>query len=313
VYNHSHPDRSFDYAGGMTVLLMLAGFSFARFALNGGSPQSVRRAVAKLAFKIWLPCFAIVVLSFIVRGQFSLSELLFVSNWHTNKHLAFMFVWYPQVLLQILALTFILFSLPTVSEAFLRRPFAWSLALFAPLMAATVLLAPSAAAAEISHPTLPHLIAWNFVLGWVVFFALREAIGAHAAKVKALLVLGTIACAGATYSVFALNFWTLSGSVAVLSFAPILTLPSFLARILYVVGQASFAIFLLHVIYLRVYEKILKLQDPDLAWLFAMVFSTLTWIVGTAALRAYRRVADSRAATDTTRVPVRTVPYTTTG
>ena len=97
-------------------------------------------------------------------------------------------------------------------------------------------------------------------------------------------MLGTIACAGAAYGVRALNFWTLSGSVAVLSFAPILTLPSFLARLLYVVGQASFAIFLLHVIYLRVYEKILKLQDPDLAWLFAMVFSTLTWIVGTAAL-----------------------------
>jgi hypothetical protein len=64
--------------------------------------------------------------------------------------------------------------------------------------------------------------------------------------------------------------------------------------VLYVVGQASFTIFLLHVIFLRVHGKILGLDDQNGAWVFTMFASTLTWVAVSAAVRAYRRISSER-------------------
>jgi hypothetical protein len=84
--------------------------------------------------------------------------------------------------------------------------------------------------------------------------------------------------------------------MAILVLKPSLTLPAIAVRVLYVVGQASFTIFLLHVIFLRVYTRILGLDDQDGAWIFAMTATTLTWVAGSAIRRAYRRVSSSSGA-----------------
>jgi peptidoglycan/LPS O-acetylase OafA/YrhL len=290
VFNHAHPVRPFDYAGGMTVLLMLSGYSFARFALQSGDAQSVRRAVASLALKIWLPCAAIVLLSFVVRQKFSLSELLFFSNLFSREFLTFMFVWYPQVLLQILVFTFLLFCIPAAADGFLRNPLRGSLVLL------TLAIVTTTFWPEVPHATLPWRVAWNFLLGWVAFFLLRDRNAHTLGMRKTALVAGTVVCAGAVFGPADPQFWTLSAAMTILALKSSLILPSIAVRVLYVVGQASFTIFLLHTIFLRVHRKVLGLYDQDGAWIFAMIASTLAWVAGAAAMRAYRRVSNERTA-----------------
>lgn len=141
---------------------------------------------------------------------------------------------------------------------------------------------------------LPHLMAWNFVLGWVICFGLRQTQLNN--RVKAGLVGLVTACAFLTAGPMALSFWTLSISVAVLVFFREIRLPLLLARICYVISQALFTIFLLHVIWLRVYTVILDQHNQHAAWAFAMLFSTASWVVCASIVRgvreARRRIRD---------------------
>jgi peptidoglycan/LPS O-acetylase OafA/YrhL len=145
---------------------------------------------------------------------------------------------------------------------------------------------------EVPYATFPWRVAWNFLLGWVVFFLLRDQDAHLFGWRKAALIVGTIVCAEAVYGSANLQFLTLSAAVALLALKPTMILPSIAVRVLYVVGQASFTIFLLHVIFLRIYVKVLGLDNQDGAWIFAMTASTLAWVAGSAAMRAYRRVSN---------------------
>ncbi len=89
------------------------------------------------------------------------------------------------------------------------------------------------------------------------------------------------------FGVTDLQFWTLSSAIMLLTRRPHLALPTFASRLLYIVGQASFAIFLLHIIFLRVYTRVFYLEDPDGAWLFALIASTSVWVAAAALRRAY--------------------------
>ena len=284
-FNHSHPDRSFDYAGGMTVLFMLSGIAFARFALNGATPDAVRHSIARFAFRLWLPCAAIVAASFLVRRDIAWGELLFVSNWYTERHISFLFVWYPQVLLQILAALFVLFSAPFLARAFLRRPLAGALILLGVAIAlrmADPLFRSGAGSA------LPHLQAWNFLLGWALFFTLAQRTEDDR-PIRVLAALAVVGCAAWAHGPRVVSFWTLSIAGVALAFLPAIRMPALLAQPTLILGQATFAIFLLHLAFLRLYFAGLHFQSQTGAWLFTMGASTFCWIVGAAFLRTWRR------------------------
>jgi hypothetical protein len=281
--NHSYPVHPIGFGGGLTVLLMLSGLWFARFALQGASPQTLRPALAKFGLRLFVPCLAIILASFAVRREFSLTELLFISSWFSTSHLAFLFVWYPQTIIQILLVLAALFSIRPLADAFFRNPLFGSLALLAACLlirqATVLLLAPE-------RITPPVNVAWNFFLGWVLYFALRDWTHHHLAR-KALLLALCVVCALAGRSPMEFPFWTVAGACAVIIFIPWLRLPSPLARAAYIVSQASFTIFLLHVIFLRIYTVVLGGTSQFGAFLFAMTCCTLTWVLIAASTRAY--------------------------
>jgi peptidoglycan/LPS O-acetylase OafA/YrhL len=232
-----------------------------------------------------------VILSFIARRDFEWKELLFISNWFTPGHISFLFVWYPQVLLQILAAFFLVFSLPFIPQDFLRRPLAGSL-WFLGLAIAAREIDPLLRSG--SGSALPHMVAWNFLLGWALFFALRQLKVRDDRSMRALVASGVVASAFWAYGPFALNVWTLSLAGIALVYVPSVSVPSILARLVLILSQAAYAIYLLHVIFLRIYTVVLGFHDPNGAWLFAMLGSTLSWIAGTAFLRAYRKIERER-------------------
>ncbi|WP_099864149.1 acyltransferase family protein [Pararhizobium haloflavum] len=287
VFNHSHPVRPFNYAGGMTVLLMLAGYSLARFALSRTETQDLPTVILRFATRIWLPCLAIVLASFAIRRQFDLAELLFISNWFPGNDLAFLFVWYPQVVVQLLLCLALVFSIPAAARQFTARPLAATLIVFLIVFAAGRLFSQDHVP-DALRTIPPQRIAWNFILGCLVFFALASPLAPRWNRVA--LVSLTIACAALAFGLRSLEFWTLSMSVVLLSYWPRLRLPESLARLFQIVGQASFTIFLLHVIFLRIYTLGLGLENQSGAWLFAMCGSLLAWLMATATLRVWRRL-----------------------
>src|SRR5688572_21317875 len=82
VFNHAHRGRDdffpLGLAGGMTFLLTLAGMNLARFGVKGATPDSLRRAVGRLALALFVPALIAVLASLAIRRTFSWTEVLFV-------------------------------------------------------------------------------------------------------------------------------------------------------------------------------------------------------------------------------------------
>jgi len=281
VYNHSHPIRPFDYAGGMTVLMLISGITFARLNRQSADPQTLRIAILRFVLKIWIACAIIILMSFAVRGAFDPLEIMFVSNWISSDHLAFMFVWYPQVLTQVMIAIYVLSFLPGV-KGLLVNPLSTSyLCLVIAILLAVVW--PD------EQLYLPQEYAWNFVLGWVVYFGVMDPRQTTGTMQKVVISCITAACALAIEGPVSLSTWALVGAVGGLTFVKQMRLARPLANVVFIVSQAMFVIFLLHVVLLRVYTVVLGFENQEGAWLFTMVTGSLLWVIMAASLRVYGR------------------------
>jgi len=288
TYNHAHPYSTFvlGWGGGMTFLMMLSGYNFARFGMREGTPEKARDYLFRLGWGIVVPSLIAVVFFFLLLQKFNLAELLFYRNWLTPERVAKFPTWYPQVILQMFAGLFLLFSIPSVARAILRRPLAWSLGVFAFALAVRALSPLVWDTVPLEHH-LPHLYLWNFCLGWLVYFALKE-------WPSPWSKLAVVVCAalGATvhWGYDRLTFYWLTVGTALLVIPLDLRMPSKLGQFFHLVSQATLAIFLLHRFFYEVYEHMPIPQDQDVMWLMGLFGSLATWILWTAAVRAFRYI-----------------------
>jgi len=290
VWNHANPLALGAFGGGMTFLMMLSGFSFARFSLRHATAAQVRASLARLALRIGLPSLLLVTLYFVTLQRFDWKELLFISNWWTLDRIALFPTWYPQVMLQMFLLLGLLFLAPG-ADRWLRRPAALSLALFGGGLAMRLVL-PLLAwdTAPLNH-NLPHLYLWNFTLGWLVYFLSRDG---HVTSTGRLASLTCIVAGGlAGWGWHRLDFWwlTIAGSLFVL--LPRIPMPRGLATAAGLLSQSAFTIFLLHRGLFVVLDHIVpawKQREPLLHFLFAIVMSVGFWILLASIGRAWREM-----------------------
>jgi hypothetical protein len=82
VFNHSYGklSGSFGLSGGMIFLMMMTGYNFARFGLNGGEPAVVRRSLVALGSAIVIPSVVMVLLSWPIQG-IDWRDLILITNW----------------------------------------------------------------------------------------------------------------------------------------------------------------------------------------------------------------------------------------
>jgi hypothetical protein len=286
TYNHAHPYSTFalGWGGGMTFLLMLSGYNFAKFAMNGATPEQTRARLVRLGWRIFVPSLAAVVFFFILLRKFDLAELLFYRNWLTPQRIAKFATWYPQVIVQMFAGLYVLFSIPSLARAILRWPVQASLCIF--LLGVLIRAAfPVIWDTAWLHHHLPHLFLWNFTLGWLVYFSTTQ-LPAPWGKLLAVAgaALGGIVGFGMGY----LDFWWLCVGVLLLVLPLDVRLPAIPGRLVLLISQATFAIFLLHRFVYEVYEHLPIPQQNDAMWIIGLAGSLGLWMGGSALIRAYR-------------------------
>jgi hypothetical protein len=225
-----------------------------------------------------------------------------VSNWITTERVSKFPIWYTQVLLQILVALCVLLplsgALQRVREAPVTVAARW-------LAGAVVIAAIAQALVDTDHlaDKLPHLHAWNFVLGWLfwAFLYAREpgdrdrlALTALCLPLMLLMFVGLDAPGGVSRA------WVAIPAVLLLIWAPRLRLPRWAAHPLLLVGQSVLFIFFLH------YPFILALRDlagdvvPEAAldvlqFTVGLVGPVIVWAFVTAGHRVLVRAGAARS------------------
>jgi hypothetical protein len=285
TYNHAHPYSGFDlgWGGGMTFLMMLSGYNFARFGMRESTPEKARSYLLRLGRGIFIPSIVAVAFFFVLLQKFSFPELLFYRNWLTPERIAKFPTWYPQVILQMFAGLILLFAIPSVGKTILRWPLISSLLLFGAALAVRASFPYIWDTSHLYHH-LPHLYLWNFCLGWIVYFGVNQ--WPHLWG-KALAI-GCSVLGAFVWGVHNLDFYWLTVGVALLVLPLDVRMPSPLGQFFQLVSQATLAIFLLHRFVYEVYEHMPIPHNEDAMWIIGLFGSLLTWMVATASARAFR-------------------------
>lgn len=290
TFNHAQNlGYYFNFGGGMSFLMMLSGYNFAKFALHNGSAPEIRHATQRLAISIGGPTMLVILGSFILKEKADWTELALISNWFKVDNIALMYIWYPQVLIQILIGIWCLFAIPPLARLVLRNPLWSSLGIFCVAVGVRYFFPVDALWNQ-----LPHLFVWNFVVGWVVYFAL-ETPTIQRKSLARLLALACVVIGGFVgWPSEKANPYVLAFMGFMFIYIRQFTVPKFLGRPINLVSQATFTIFLLHLAILYVYDLFFP-QDSILKFSFAMGACVAIWVVWTSLTRAYKVLARARS------------------
>ncbi|EZP69672.1 hypothetical protein BV96_03970 [Sphingomonas paucimobilis] len=295
VWNHAIPSGSSsvgvpDLAGGMTLLMMMSGYSFARFALVDAEPAEVRRGLISFGLRILVPSIVAVILFMAIKRRFSLTELLFISNWFTTYRIVIFPVWYVQVMVQMMLLLLAVFAIPPVARWFTGDPLQGSVTIFLTALVMRIILPLYIDTRPLMHH-LPHLYLWNFALGWVVYFLQAR----HKVPGKALASLAIIAAGALVWTPASYQFVVLSLGGLALVWVRRASLPGLLVRAASILSQATFTIFLLHRFIFATYLAVLARFLPVgmFMWAVGLMASAGAWILASATLRAYKLAASA--------------------
>lgn len=296
VFNHAAamPGRPFELGGGMNILVILSGYSFARFALGQGEPAAVRSAITRFVLGLALPTLAVILLAFVVVRYFDISELLFYNNFTEHSRAKILYTWYPQALVQISLLIYLLSFIPGLTRAFPRHGL--HLSILATVAAFLIYLVLRDWQPGGIPNRLPTFILWMFTLGWLIYYADKTRTMRAEAVRWAILFLA-LGFAAIQYDQKELQriIFTVITVIAML-WTRNWYLPSWIARLLTLASQAAFTTFLLHMSFLRVFDA-LKLRPHKTgfhpleiteAWAFALAGSVMVWVLLSSLKRAWR-------------------------
>jgi len=291
VFNHAAmfgPESKMNFGGGMTVLMMLSGLSFARFTLSASisDPVSLRSSIQKMIVALAVPMFIVDALYMTFKHKFSLGEFLFVSNLYTEDHIGPGPEWYIFCVIQILVGIYLSTFIKPLREAFEKRPLTWSTGIFAVSVAVAGVF-PLIWNTSALENRLPHLLFWNFTLGWVVFYCQNSGPKFRILQ-KFLLIAATFAAGGIYWKFSAPNTYILTMSMLILLFVNDVYVPKLMKSFTLITNKALYYIFLLNYLGLFVYVHAIKLPFSLAAWVFATLFSIGIWAVFDAGGKALR-------------------------
>lgn len=294
VANHSMFGVSLH--GGLNALLVMSGLSLAMFAFDGTTRGAVR-TMAWSGLRLAVPSFLLALVWQLLVGQISVPELAFYSNWLYKSRIALFPIWYAQAFSQMLIGLVLLFFVTDMGARIAQRPLFWVSLLYG-LSVGTALTSHLLWNAAYYADKLPHLVAWNFVFGWLVW-AVRSTMPRRVGQLAltgvlavsiALLYLAVDADNGATRALLLLLL------VLPVIWLDRIALPPVLARTAIVASQAALFIFLFHyyafLFIWRVGRNVgleVESQSPFLRLVAGVVGPILLWALCTAMLRVYRR------------------------
>ena len=97
VFNHAAalPNRPFELGGGVNALIILSGYSFARFALSASDIKSIRKSTLLFGYRFALATIPLILAAFVLLKYFDISEALFYTNIVHTSRLKLLYTWYP--------------------------------------------------------------------------------------------------------------------------------------------------------------------------------------------------------------------------
>ena len=285
-----HPGE-YAYAGGATLLMALFGYNLARFQrpkLLAGRGWEVLSDTFR---RLMLPYFAVVIAYSVYKRAPETDALLLISNYTGRIGNGIAPYWFLEALFQCIAFVALVFAVPRV-----RRFAADSPELFA-IGAGIVALALRA----FGHVYLPEAAmlhrtfeaSFTYVtIGWLAF--------TFRAPLPRLLIpaVATLVCAADWGLASTHTAWVATG-LGLLLFVPRLPLPRPLAAPVTAIAEASFYIYIAHIVVIHVIEMVLHLYAP----LTTLALALVAGLVLSRAIRAMAERALPKGAHSFIKVP----------
>lgn len=291
--------------GGLNLLFLVSGIAFAQLCFGGRDRSVLALQVMRFArpLAVWSVVFCL--FWFAVFGRFDPAELFMVSNWFTTERVSKFPIWYTQVMLQMLLGIVAILALPGMLQRLRRAPVAGAAGWLAGALALAV---AAQVAVDTDHlaDKLPHLHAWNFVLGWLFWAVLhaRDASGVDRAVLTVCCVpLMLVMFLGLGVPGAEMRVWVAIPATVLLIWIPVLRLPRPLAQPVLLIGQAVLFIFFLHYPFLLAVRTLLgghlqPLALQGLQFAAGMAGPVLLWAVVTAAQRTLAHARMRRGKTE---------------
>ena len=241
-------NRYSSVAGGPSLLFVLSGLSFARFAWNG-DPGQVRRSIFGTMMKVVIPTMLMLLMFFVGDGIFHWSTIFFYDNLlEPESPLWWEGAWFVQVLFQILLFMGALAFIPGAAPFGEKHRYAFGIVLTAGAFLLHYIMALTVHAPTMMFGHLPQFFLWQFALGWLVFSAKSQL-----QRVIAFAIL--FACMGALTTINGLTgdyllqhhapYWLGLGTLLLLWMPPV-PLPRILAAPIVTIAKSTLFIYLFH-------------------------------------------------------------------
>lgn len=275
VANHASPGTGWHFGGGADILMLLVGFSLARFNFGRLVEGQGWHVLASLMKRVILPYYLMLLAYSLFSGEVSAASLLMVSNFEGRFGSFLTPYWFMEALLQSSLLIVLLFALRPVRSAASENPFRFGLCFLG-----GALLLKAVAYLAFHHDQLqkmtPDAVLPLIACGWLLFFARsprEKLVATFAALGFALVHLAAPQLGGWDYQLVGQHRlpWLLAAFMGLL-YVPRLPLPALVARWVSRIAAASFTIYLVHIVPVHVMRFVFHAGNVPLIVLAAIGF-----------------------------------------
>jgi amino acid adenylation domain-containing protein len=255
--------------GGALLLLFIAGLNFARFQSQNIIRGQQKPILTSLLGSLVIPYLAVETVFQLYTKDFHLSSFFLVSNFVGPDEMTFfLHVWFIQVFVQCVLILLALFSIHQLRRAIATHPWSVSLSLVG-ISGIIAYVAPSFWDTTDLYHRVPHMLLWLFLLGWTVYFTKTRL---QRLAVNSLYVLAVLTLRDLIPSEM---IWLITGGTLII-WQPYLTIPKALMRPVQIIGASSYYIYLTHIAFFSVINKI-GLGSPPSYLVAGVLGGVLFW------------------------------------
>ena len=288
VMNHAGVFKAYFAIDGAAFMLLLpAGYSFARFQLQRVIDSGLARMALVALPRVIVPTVLLLGLQQLRHRHLDISTLLLFHN-YTGNHEVFSY-WFIEVFVQVHLILAALLCLAPVRAALRGSP--WASSMVALVASALVsVLVPLVWNTDHLYNLVPHKVMWYFFMGWCLLFASSPA--QRWANAACIAVIAVVLSNG-QLPPDSQSIWVLFGGLF-LNWAPTFKLPTPLVKGISAVASASLYIYVSHFLVQEPAGRLLPAAGPLGQSVVAIVAGLVFWLAFEKAWQLAHRLLQRR-------------------